>query len=108
MEDRFLDELECLPWFLNVGKSIQVTAQVKQLSDWREWPGPEEESVMELFSRHQALWEAIINDAKDKRASIQRLWDKIHDVVLRVASKKVAYDPNKDAWYPPNAAVWQA
>src|SRR5262249_41849718 len=101
MEERFLDELECVPWFLNVGKRIQGTARVKQRSDWNDWPGPEDDSVMELTSRLQALRESIINDAKDKRASIKRLWDKVHEVVHRVGSEKVAYDPKK-RYLPPS------
>src|SRR6266542_4494494 len=37
-----------------------------------------------------------------------QLWNRIHDTVFECARTAVPYHDEQDAWYGPNAAVWQA
>jgi len=108
MEEHFLDDLARVPWFANLGRPISPTSHVRRIFGWDGWPGPEDDAVVKLHSRHQALYESILGDAKDKHLSAEELWKNIHEVVFRVASQKVPYHANRDAWHAPSTAVWQA
>jgi hypothetical protein len=108
MEPDFLNHLEAIPWFSNLGKPISPPSNVKQISSWDQWPGPEDESGLEIALRHQSLYDAIFSREKDSLSVGEEMWKKIHDIVIRVASQKVPFDVNKDAWHAPNSAVWEA
>jgi hypothetical protein len=106
MVEAFLEQLEKVPWFANVGKPIPLTRGVKQIHSWEEWPGPEDTD--EIHLDQQALYDEIMENAKENQPSLELLWNRIHDTVERVARKTVPYDPNKDAWHGPTLAVWHA
>lgn len=102
MEDRFLLELEQIPWFANLGKPLAQSSGVRRIAGWDDWPGPEDEGVTEIHLRHQSLYDGLLESAKEKRGLAEHLWRNIHEVVIRLASRKVPYDPNKDTWHAPS------
>ncbi len=81
--------------------------EIARLYDWDEWPGPEDEAVLALSLRQQGLYDLLIPDA-DPPEALQRIWDQIHDCVVRRAATGVPFDPNHDAWHRPTTAVCQA
>jgi hypothetical protein len=107
MED-FLDHLNSIQWFSRLGKPTLESIPHKQIQSWEEWPGPEDVSVCAMHLRQQALFENILQESNQNRGSLEQLWRTIHDVVVRVAANSIPFDPCKDAWHPPNSAVWQA
>ena len=104
----FLDYLERIPWFGNVGKPLPAGTSAKQLRGWEDWPGPEEPPIFELAERHQALYEALLKGAERRRAELSRLWEHVREIVFRRALPAVPCDPEQDAWHAPTTAVWQA
>lgn len=123
----FLKLLELMPWFRNIGGSISPDKAVERISKWEGWPGPEEPSVAVFHDRLQSLYDEITQAVgedmqrpfngvvrrydeftQDVRQGLPGLWDRIHTVVLRIASRAVPFDPEQDAWHAPTAAVWQA
>jgi hypothetical protein len=105
---RFLKELGAVPWFKNIGKPLPSDSGASQLRQWEDWPGPEEPAILELSERQQTLHDEILARAEGRRAELLNLWDRVDDIVMRIASKSVPYDPNGDSWHGPTAAVWQA
>ena len=104
--DRFLADLELIPWFANIGKSLPAGAAVKQIHDWDEWPGPEEESVNADGEEQQALFDLLMEQGKTKE--LQRVGDQIQTKVLHIVHNRSSYDANEDAWDAPSAAAWHA
>jgi len=58
--------------------------------------------------QHQALYDAIMEEAREERAALSELWHRINAVVFGAASSRVPFDPKQDAWHGPTTAVWQA
>jgi len=108
MNDGLLAELEEIPWFASLGERVAHSANVRTIASWDDWPGPEDEGVMEIHSRQQSLYGSLLDSAKDKRGSAERLWEDIHKVVFRLGSKAIPYEKDKDAWHAPTTALWQA
>lgn len=104
----FLAQLEAIPWFASIGKPIPAWAGVEQVFSWDKWPGPEDPTVSELHSRQHGLYDEIMARSDQQGNSLSELWAAIQAGVVRLASQRVPYDPNKDTWYEPNAAVWHA
>lgn len=104
--EAFLNELETIPWFAKLGDPLPAGSDHKQIQGWDDWPGPEEESVEEIGYWQQLLREDLMDHPES--TSLSGLWDRIEEVVLRVAVRNVPYDPEEDAWHGPNAAVWHA
>jgi hypothetical protein len=102
----FLNRIETLPWFANLGESLPEDSDCKRIRDWSEWPGPEEPSVAEIADQQQAIYEELM--AGEHSAQLQELWDRIQAIVLRVAAPRVPYDPEQDSWHAPTMAVWHA
>lgn len=105
---KFLTELESIPWFRTIGKPLPADATAKQLRRWEDWPGPEDPAIFELSERQQALYDEIFAESEENHEELLSLWACIHETVLRCASRAVPYDPERDSWYGPTAAVWQA
>lgn len=103
---RFLAELEAINWFSNIGRPLPEGADIKTISGWNEWLGPEEPSIAELNSRQQALYVELMKD--ESSWQLAELWDRIHGIVFRSAKPKVPYDDERDTWHAPNSAVWHA
>jgi hypothetical protein len=103
----FLDQIECIPWFRRVGVPI-LSSDVKRISDWSQWPGPEDPSVSQVYEGQQALHDELMDVPKDTRISLEELWETIRKNVFRVAQGAVPYRQGQDSWYAPNAALWHA
>jgi hypothetical protein len=106
--EKFLKELESVPWFKNIGKPLPEVATARQFCRWEDWPGPEEPAIFELSKRLQSLYDEILARSAERREELTRLWDRVHKIVFTCASPAVPYDPDKDSWHGPTAAVWQA
>jgi hypothetical protein len=104
----FLNRLERVPWFENIGKPVGPNVKVQQIFSWEEWPGPEESRCIELCLRQQSLYDEIFSTASDISAQLADLWERIHAIVFRDAISKVPYDADQDTWHGPTAAVWHA
>lgn len=105
---RFLAQLQDIPWFANLGKTVRPSDRIAQIVSWDEWPGPEDLATNVLHCRQQALYEERILSSGVAAESASRLWVAIQAAVLRLTSQRVPYDANKDTWHAPNAAVWHA
>jgi hypothetical protein len=106
--DAFLERLESVPWFSNLGQPTQGGEDVQRISCWEDWPGPEDPSVLEIHLEHQALYDLIMGEGEADTERLRALWDGIHILVFRVAAPRVPYDDRQDAWHAPTTAVWQA
>jgi hypothetical protein len=104
----FLNHLEKVPWFQNIDKETAPNESVQRIRRWEEWPGPEKSFLVELSCSQQDLYDEIISGAGHQSTDLIKLWDHIHAVVFRNASSKIPYDDNRDTWFGPTAAVWQA
>jgi hypothetical protein len=104
---KFIEQLDAISWFVNLGKPSSRDPEVFRIYDWRAWPGPEdpgcEMQTAFLMHRHNDLFASTANDP-----SLRESWQTIHDRVLHLTKLAVAYDEHEDAWFGPNAAVWQA
>ena len=106
--EQFLIQLESVPWFRSLGEPTSSDSDIERLQRWEDWPGPEEPSVLELSTEHQALFDDLMATAGKHQEDLSSLWQRIHAIVFRVARSAVPYDPSKDAWHAPSSAVWQA
>ena len=102
---QFLTELEQIPWFERIGQ-IPEGEFHEQIPSWDDWEGPEEPSVAEIHESIQTLYDQITENGSN--IELTELWERIHSIVIPLTSSKVPYDDEEDAWYGPNAAVWQA
>jgi len=51
--DTFLDRLMHLSWFEQLGRPNKQDDDVKRITDWSEWPGPEDTAVRGLAEQSQ-------------------------------------------------------
>jgi hypothetical protein len=105
---RFLTQVEHTSWFTQVGTPVRWNNAIHGMSRWEEWPGPGASSTIGLSYWQQALYDEIMSASDEKRGALAELWNTIQSMVLTDAAKAVPYNPNEDAWYAPNAAVWHA
>ena len=105
---RFIQEVNAVPWFKNVGQPLPPDTKARQLHGWEDWPGPEEPAIFELSERQQALHDDLLASAPERHEELEHVWEHISEIVMRLAAAEVPYDANADAWHAPSAAVWQA
>jgi hypothetical protein len=105
--EAFIAQLEAVPWFSRLGAPTPFDAAVARMHAWDDWPGPEEPAVDQLCTQGQELYDRIMAET-DAEGELTALQKRVREVVIRLASPRVPYVPDQDAWYPPNAAVWQA
>jgi hypothetical protein len=105
---RFIQEVEAVPWFNNVGQRLPAETNARQIHRWEDWPGPEEPAIFELSERQQVLHDELLASAPERRKELHNLWKRLNEIVISLAAKAVPYDANKDSWHGPNMAVWQA
>ena len=102
---QFMELLENLDWFSRIGS---CPADVPHLSKWEDWPGPEDLASSLLYEDQQAIFDSFCTESGQLAPALQTMWDTVRKFVETRASQLVPYDPEEDAWYPPNAAVWSA
>jgi len=105
---RFIQDVEAVPWFKNVGHPLPPNSNARQFHRWEDWPGPEDPAIFELSERQQALHDELLASAPEKREGLENLWERVSEIVIRLAASVVPYDANQDSWHGPTAAVWQA
>lgn len=105
---RFIEDLEAVSWFKNVGQPLPADTNARQFHRWEDWPGPEEPAIFELSGRQQALHDDLLASAPERREQLEKLWERISEIVIRLGASAVPYDANEDAWHGPTSAVWQA
>src|SRR5687768_8836620 len=101
---QFLNELESITWFANIGKPLPPDATVERLSRWEDWPGPQGPAVYDLYASQQALHDQLLAQAEDSRDELKALWDQVHEIVFRRAASTVPYDPLQDCYHGPTMA----
>lgn len=106
---QFIDSLQYVPWFRNLGRPNTRDRQVKRIHRWQEWQGPEA-GYGDWFGRFPALVrEQMEADHPTRKAELNQTWNRIELSVIELAIPHVPdYDAEQDAWYGPTACVWQA
>jgi hypothetical protein len=92
-------------WFLNIGQQCNASYIIK---DWYEWRGPEDPPTLALAKWTQEVYDKIFQIAVDKKAELTKLWEDIHEIVLKTARTNINDETNQDAWHAPSQAPWDA
>ncbi len=103
---KFLNTLEDIPWFANIGKPLPEGSTSKRIHSWDEWPGPEEPSVAEVGDATSDIFEELTQGEDSDQLS--KLHRRIRNSVVRIAKHRVPFDEDEDTWHAPNAAVCEA
>lgn len=103
--NEFIASLPSIRWFSALGSSTTATHRI---SDWGEWPGPEDENVGAIGSVQEEFYDSFCDSTSLLPPSLQAVWDVVQEHVLDAAKLTIPYDQDQDVWHPPNAAVWQA
>jgi hypothetical protein len=104
----FLEHLEQVAWFDCLGQPSERDSEVQRISNWEQWPGPEDLGVDAYLRQSQAWYDALMLSAADRISEVTDLWKLIHDAVTVQASSHVPYDPAADAWFGPTLCVRDA
>ena len=81
-------------WFLNIGQPCDNSYVIK---DWDEWSGPEVPSSLSLATWAQELHDRIFSLSGDREGELKKLWDDIHEIVLKSARANINGDTDQDA-----------
>jgi hypothetical protein len=107
--NQFLAKLEHIPWFKQLGQASIHDIDVFRIYTWQTWPGPEDPGATiqaQYYRRwHDDLFQTSTPLLDDP---LTQLWNRIHDTVFERTRTIVPYQDDQDAYYGPNAAVWQA
>src|SRR5262249_37511578 len=102
----FIEQLDAIPWFANLGEPSSRDQEVFRIYHWDTWPGPEDPgSAMQRAFLMQ--WHDDLFQSAKPIPGLREAWQTIHDRVLRLAKPTVGYIEQEDAYFGPNAAVWQ-
>jgi hypothetical protein len=104
---KFIDQLEAIPWFANLGKLSPRDTEVFRIYHWDTWPGPEDPGS-EMQTTFQMQWHDNLFKSAESTQEKPDEWKRIYDCVLRLTKASVAYEEQEDVWFGPNAAVVQA
>jgi len=104
----FLARLEQIAWFDRIGQPSERDGEVRRISRWEQWPGPEDLGVDAYLRQSQAWYDALTLSAGDRAVAVTDLWKRIHGVVTVQAASHVPYDPDADAWFGPTLCVRDA
>lgn len=80
---RFVEDLEAVPWFKNVGYPLPADMNARPLHQWEDWPGPEEPAIFELSERQQALHDELLASAPERREQLENLWCRMMPTRIR-------------------------
>ena len=73
------------------------------------WKGPEDAASEVIAEDVRTSYRALIDDAGWlSRRRRKAAYERVHARVVELAAPRVAYVPERDPWYAPNAAVWGA
>lgn len=104
----FVASLNQIPWLRHLGRPSPRDHEVFRIYSWTTWPGPEDPGA-ELQASYYRRWKNEVFGIDDYTSvPHDALWTTIHDTVFAAARLAVPYNDNEDAWYGPNAAVWEA
>lgn len=93
----FIELLDVIPWFANVGRPHQSDATVRRVRDWADWRGPERENDERAGTPHD--WHAF-----DERLD-DALFERARDIARERGGAAIpGYDPDEDAYDPRMAA----
>jgi hypothetical protein len=107
---QFERELARVAWFAHLGEPSRWDRGCTRLSRWDQWPGPENELVLELALTYQDLRDRIFASCPQSDADhLQALFNRVYTVVVNRAGKAVPlFDPDQDAWYAPTQCARDA
>jgi hypothetical protein len=104
--EAFIASLEMIPWFSRVGQAISDDPTVRRITDWKEWPGPEDEPVHDYCLDQQRPLDEILLEFPELKPEWEFLWRRTQEIVVRLAGNVVSYDPAQDSWHGPTLSVW--
>jgi hypothetical protein len=103
--DDFRRRLRELAWFARLGEPSPWDDGCVRISDWSEWPGPDDERVAELAEELQSIHDAALRSGDPR---VEELFTATRDLVLEEAARAVPFDPDEDAYHAPTQSVWDA
>ena len=101
----FVAGLVRVPWFVCLGEDGEEDGEVTRLRSFDAWAGPEDEGGALLNERLMEWTEAL--DLR-RGGPEPALAESVRAAVEGRAIWNVAYEPDQDPWYGPNAAVQMA
>jgi hypothetical protein len=101
--DAFISSLPTVAWFAAIGTHVSEPNTVAMAS-WDEWPGPDSKDVERISLGQQAMRDLLEQRHPDAMSD----FDAVVGRVVAIASKRVPFDPEEDAWHAPTTAVWHA
>jgi hypothetical protein len=104
--EAFLQQVETIPWFANLGKLAARDEEVFRIYHWHTWPGPTDPGS-ELQSAFHMHWRNDLFESPGPVQGMREAWQTIFDSALRLTKARVPYSDKQDAWFGPNAAAWQ-
>lgn len=105
--EKFVQQLDAIPWFANLGKPSPRDPEVFRISHWDTWPGPEDPGS-EMQSTFRMEWRDELFKSDARPPGLPEAWAAIQDRVLHLTKPTVGYDDDQDTWFGPNAAVVDA
>lgn len=95
------------PWSSPLDREEAATAT--RLRSFNDWKGPEDEASVALSDDVNLTYTHVIRESGWlRRRKREAIYTRARDFVIELAAKRVAYDPERDPWYAPNAAVLTA
>ncbi len=106
----FERELTEVAWFAHVGEPSPWDDGCVRIFGWEQWPGPEDEQVLDLALAHQDICDRIFVSCPQAAADhLQVLFDRVCTAVVSRAGAAVPlFDPERDAWHGPTQCAWDA
>ena len=107
--DQVLIHLEQIPWFKRLGQPAIRDSEIFRIYAWQTWPGAEDPGAI-IQAQYHTHWhdDLFQTHTPPPDDPLTQLWNRIHNTVFARARTTVPYHNEQDAWYGPNAAVWQA
>src|SRR5262249_32223729 len=89
--DWFLACLGEVRWCSQVGQPV-ADPTVTQLSNWDDWPGPDDPRVSAVIMPGGEYVEELLASHRRERADLKQLYERVSKGVRAAAAKSVAYD----------------
>jgi hypothetical protein len=105
--EKFIEQLEAVPWFANLGKPSPRDEEVFRIYHWDTWPGPEDPGS-ELHAAFLQHWHDDLFQPGKGLSDLRQAWEAIEGAALRLAKASVPYKEEEDTWHGPTAAAWHA
>lgn len=99
--DRLKKRVSSIEMFATLGQPTN-DGSITRIMSWDDWDGPEDSNIEKIALTQQELHDNLISSDEEKE------WSDALDLIAESLSGLVPYDPEEDAYYAPNMAVWFA